>query len=54
MPEKLLSDRLLAVAIRGHVPPDDPHVIADVQAELDRLRAENEKLRAMIKSPRQE
>jgi hypothetical protein len=38
MSEPDLSHRLLRVAMLGVVPSDDPHVIADAQAELERLR----------------
>ena len=34
---KPLAERLLLVAMTGAVPADDPHVIADAQAEIDRL-----------------
>lgn len=34
-----LSDRLLRVAVHGVVPENDQHVIADAQAEIERLRA---------------
>ena len=33
-----LSDRAMQVALTGEVPEDDPHVIADMMAEIDRLR----------------
>lgn len=36
---KSLSDRLLQVAMSGVVFPNDPHVIAEAQAEIDRLKA---------------
>lgn len=34
---RTLADRALTVAMTGAIPPDDPHVIAEMQAELDRL-----------------
>ncbi|SRR6266567_4155099 len=37
--EANLARRLLRVAIDGHVPADDPHVIADSQGEIERLTA---------------
>ena len=33
-----LSDRLMRVALAGVVPADDPHVLADVMLEIERLR----------------
>lgn len=35
-----LSDRLLTVAVTGAVQDSDPHVIADAQAEIERLGKE--------------
>lgn len=34
-----LSERLMKVALLGVVPDDDQHVIADANAEIERLRA---------------
>ena len=34
-----LSDRAMLVALTGEVQEDDPHIIADMMAEIDRLRA---------------
>lgn len=39
-----LADRLLRVALLGVVPADDPHVIADAQAEIERLGAALEEI----------
>jgi hypothetical protein len=43
-----LSGRSLRVALSGFVHDDDPTIIADMQAEIDRLRAENERLRERL------
>lgn len=43
-----LSDRLLRVALNGFVPVDDPHIIADAQAELSRLRGALESVCAVL------
>ena len=40
MTDVTLGDRLLRVAISGHVPDDDPHIIADAQARIDELEKE--------------
>lgn len=40
-----LSDRSFRVAITGRVPDDDPHIIADMQMEIERLTDENAALR---------
>ena len=34
-----LGERSLRVALTGVVPDDDPTIIADMQAEIERLRA---------------
>lgn len=34
-----LADRSLRAAIAGSIPDDDPNLIDDMQAELERLRA---------------
>ena len=39
-PERSMSDRSLRVAMTGVVHDDDPTIIADMQLEIDRLRAE--------------
>lgn len=39
MTEPTLSDRAFRVAIHGVVPEDDQSIIADMMAEIDRLRA---------------
>ena len=41
----ILAERALRVAMTGVVPDDDPHVIADMQAEIDRLTAERDRMR---------
>ena len=41
---KSLAERLLRVAMTGVVPTDDPHVIADAQAEIERLARERDGL----------
>ena len=63
MSEPSIDHRLLRVAIIGHVPMDDPHIIDDAQAEIWRLQdakrralaiadergKENDRLRAALK-----
>jgi hypothetical protein len=44
-----LGDRALRVALTGVVPEDDPHVIADMQWELERRGKEIASLRAVLK-----
>jgi hypothetical protein len=39
-PDRSMADRSLRVAMSGVVHNDDPTIIADMQNEIDRLRAE--------------
>ena len=43
-----LSDRSLRVAILGVVPDDDPHIIADMQMEIERLTTRCGRLRSAL------
>lgn len=38
MPMRSLVERSLRVVMTGVVPADDPHIIADMQAEIERAR----------------
>ena len=49
---KSLAERLLRVAMTGVVPTDDPHVIADAQAEIERLARERDGLAFQLRRGR--
>ena len=46
-----LSERAFQVAVTGEIQEDDPHIIADLMAEIDRLQAENLALRRELDHP---